>query len=396
MPRNPAQPVVLDVRVVVGAGGGPEKTILNSPRFLEPAYRNLCAYMHAPGDTGVETLREKARQARAPFLSIPDRGPWDWKVASALLNVCRRERVAIWHGHDYKSNLLGLLLARFWKMRLVTTVHGWVHQTRRTPLYYAVDRWCLPRYEMVVSVSDDLQQTVLDCGVAPEKAVLIENGIDTEQYRRALTIAEAKAYLGIPAGRLVVGAVGRLSAEKGFDLLVHATDRVLKAGVDMELWIVGEGVERTALHNLVESLGIGSRVHLLGYRSDTIPLYQAMDVFALSSLREGLPNVLLEAMALETPVIGTRIAGIPRLIDDKKNGILVEAGSVEALREALSTMLASRELRTRLGQAGRKTVETHFSFRARMQRMQRCYDGLLGRSLRETHWLSRRAPAGQS
>ena len=62
-----------------------------------------------------------------------------------LLDICRRERVTIWHGHDYKSNLLGLLLRRFWPMRLVTTVHGWVHHTARTPLYYAIDRWCLPR-----------------------------------------------------------------------------------------------------------------------------------------------------------------------------------------------------------------------------------------------------------
>src|SRR5947209_20361435 len=120
-------PVILDARVVSGTGGGPDKTILNSPRFLlRDGYLNLCAYMHPPGDPGFDQVRRRAEQLQAPLLSVADRGPLDWKVIPRFLNICRRERVAIWHGHDYKSNALGLLLRRFWPMRLVTTVHGWV------------------------------------------------------------------------------------------------------------------------------------------------------------------------------------------------------------------------------------------------------------------------------
>src|SRR5437879_2941553 len=178
-------PVVLDARVVSGSGGGPDKTILNQPRFLEPAgYRNLCAYLHPPGDPGFEQLRHKAAAWRAPLIAVPDRGPWDWRVVPALLRVCRRERVRIWHGHDYKSNALGLLLRRFWPMRLVTTVHGWVKQTRRTPLYYKIDKWCLPHYESVICVSEDLRDRCLSYGVPADRCVLIENAIDTEQFSR--------------------------------------------------------------------------------------------------------------------------------------------------------------------------------------------------------------------
>ena len=105
-----SQAVVLDVRVVCGAGGGPDKTILNSPRFLEPdRYRNLCVYMHPPDDPGFEQLRDRARLWQAPLLPVPDRGPLDWRVLPRLPAICRRERVTIWHGHDYKSNLLGLV-----------------------------------------------------------------------------------------------------------------------------------------------------------------------------------------------------------------------------------------------------------------------------------------------
>src|SRR6516162_9574947 len=148
MQKSSTLPVVLDTRVVAGSGGGPDKTILNSPRFLTGAgYRMLCAYMHPPGDPGFEQLRQKALTAQAPLLSVADRGAWDWRVVVQFLRICRRERVEIWHGHDYKSNALGLLLRRLWPMRLVTTVHGWDKDTPRAQFYFTVDRLCLPYYE---------------------------------------------------------------------------------------------------------------------------------------------------------------------------------------------------------------------------------------------------------
>jgi glycosyltransferase involved in cell wall biosynthesis len=106
-------------------------------------------------------------------------------------------------------------------------------------------------------------------------------------------------------------------------------------------------------------------------------IYQALDVFALSSIREGLPNVLLEAMAFAVPVVATRIAGIPGLIDDGDNGLLVPAGDVDALTAALSRLHVDAPLRERLGQAGRQTIEERFGFRERMTKVARLYDGLL-------------------
>ena len=373
-------PVVPDTRVVSGAGGGPDKTILNQPRFLAPAgYLNLCAYMHPPGDPGFEQLRHKARAWRAPLISVPDRGPWDWRVVSALLRVCRRNRVRVWHGHDYKSNALGLLLRRLWPMRLVTTVHGWVKHTRRTPLYYRVDRFCLPRYEKVICVSPDLEQECLAAGVPAERCVLIENAIDIEEFSRRRGAEEARTEQGVAPGRFVVGAVGRLSAEKGFDLLIRAADLLIRDGADLELVIAGEGDEEPRLRDLIGRLGRGDRIRLLGYRADLRGLYETMDCFALSSLREGLPNVLLEAMALEVPVVATRIAGVPRLIGNEVNGMLVNPGSADDLAGAIGRLLRDPDLQGRLRRAGRETIEARYSFASRMDRIRDVYDELLGR-----------------
>ena len=378
-------PVVLDVRVVCGTGGGPDKTILNSPRFLEPMkYRNLCAYLHPPDDPGFESLLMRADVWKAPVVSIPDRGPLDWRVVKRLLEVCRRERVTIWHGHDYKSNAIGVILQKLWPMKLVTTVHGWVKRTYKTPFYYAIDRASLKHYEAVLCVSDDLLTSCLKSGVRPERCCQIQNAIDIQQYSRTLNRAEAKACFGVPESRAVIGAMGRLSEEKGFDRLIVAFERLLFLGVDVELWIIGEGDQYQRLLSLARAKGCEDRVRLLGYQSQTIPLYEAMDVFVLSSLREGLPNVVLEAMAMEVPVVCTRVAGLPRLIQDGTNGILVQPDSISEITEALALLFNDLRLRTRLASAGRATIVASHSFQARMRNVSAVYDRLLGRESSES------------
>lgn len=371
-------PVILDARVVTGSGGGPDKTILNSPRFLEPlGYRMLCAYLYPPNDPGFEAIRSNAARYGAPLYPILDRGPWDWRVIAELLAICRREKVAVWHGHDYKTNALGLLLKRFWPMRLVTTVHGWVQHTTRTPLYYKLDQLCLPRYERVICVSDDLFESCLASGVPAKNLVLVENAIDAGDYRRMRTIPEAKTALGFPPSRFLIGAVGRLSAEKGFDLLIRSVHDLVRKNEDVHLAIVGEGGERAALEALVAELGLQDRVALPGWQTDVRGYFEAMDAFALSSHREGLPNVLLEAMALEVPVVATRVNGVPRLVQDGRNGLLVEPGNSEALTTALLAMIRNAGLRNLFRAAGRRTVEGRFSFPTRMQKLKQLYDELL-------------------
>jgi glycosyltransferase involved in cell wall biosynthesis len=371
---------VLETRVVKGSGGGPDKTILNTPRFLHAAgYDTICAYMRPPGDPGFAQLEHKAQRWQAPLIAVDDDGPLDWRILPRLLQLCRKYRVAIWHGHDYKSNLLGLILRRFWPMGLVTTVHGWVHHTSRTPLYYAIDRFCLPRYDRVIAVSEDLRQRCLECGVKPERCLLIENAIDTEEFRRNSGVADAKNGLGLNCSGFTIGAVGRLSPEKGFDILVRAIAAIRERGNEATLLLVGEGEQQSVLEDLAAQLGIREKLQLVGFQSDVRPYYQAMDAFALSSLREGLPNVILEAMALETPVVATRIAGVPRVIEDERNGLLIAPGSMEELAAALTRLNNDVGLRLRLGQAGRQTIVERYSFTRRMEKIAAVYDDLLRR-----------------
>jgi glycosyltransferase involved in cell wall biosynthesis len=373
--------VVLDTRVVTGAGGGPEKTILNSPRFLKSAgYEMLCAYMRPPGDLGFERLVRRAEALGATLLPVDDRGPFDRNVLKLLLEICIKKNVKIWHAHDYKSNLFGLLLQRRWPMRMVTTVHGWVERTWRTPIYYATDRITLPRYERVLCVSEDLRSRCLQFGVPEERCLLVDNAIDASQYTRTLTVDDAKRAIGVPADRILIGAAGRLSDEKGFDVLIRAVNRLLADGMDLELHIAGEGKQYAELQALIRRLGRSDRIRLLGYQSDILPFYQALDLFVLSSLREGLPNVLLEAMASGVPVVATRVAGIPRLVEDGRSGLLIEPGPPEALSVSIARLSNDPDLRHALARQGLEVIRSQFSFETRMARIRSIYDDLIGRA----------------
>ncbi len=372
--------VVLHTRVVSQTGGGPDKTILLSASYLaDTPYWLAAAYMYPQGDIGFDAIRKRAAAFDCPLIGIPDKGPLDRTVLRQLYQVCRTYNVRIWHAHDYKSNLFGLTLRPFWNMKLVTTLHGWVKQTSRTPLYYAIDRWCLPYYHHVFAVSDDLLEQARKLGVTEPRSSLLLNGVDEKVFSRKYPVAQSplRQKYNVPPGRLVIGGMGRLSAEKAFNHLIDATHRLLKSGLDVELWIAGEGDARPDLQKLIKARHLEDRIRLLGFCDDTVEFYHGLDMFVLSSLREGLPNVVLEAMSMGLPVVSTQVAGIPKLVSDGVNGLLCPAGNVDLLTAAMQKVARDKLLREQLSQAARATIEERFTFRERMNGERAIYDRIL-------------------
>lgn len=380
MPKETQQnhrPFVLHTRVVTGNGGGPEKTILNSPRFLaRHGVDSACLFMRPPEDPGFASLESKAATAGAEIIGVDDRGPLDRNVVRECIRVCKERNVDIWHGHDYKSNALGLLVKRYHPMHLVTTAHGWVRFTAKTPLYYCIDRFCMKRHERVICVSPDLESRCKKLGIKDEQLSLIDNAIVVEDYDPAPATVQERRRFGFDDNHILLGAVGRLSEEKGFDHLINAVYRLIRSGHQVGLLIAGEGHLKEALQKQIEELQLQNHVRLVGFLKDPRELYRAIDVYVLSSLREGLPNVVLEAMASGRAVVSTNVNGIPRLVTSGENGIVVKSDSVDELFTGIRTVLESDDQRKCLAAAGRKTVEERFSFGTRMQSVVRVYRSL--------------------
>ena len=368
--KMPQRPFVLHTRVVTGTGGGPEKTILNSPRYLDRYDIDCaCLFMRPPEDPGFATLQRRATVAGAEIIGVDDRGALDWNVVKECARICRERNVTVWHAHDYKSNAIGLLVRRFHKMHLVTTAHGWVRFTWRTPLYYWIDRVSMRAYEQVICVSKDLHEACSKAGVRSSKLHQIDNAIVLEDYKTAPPTMRDKARFGFDSQRFLIGAVGRLSEEKGFDRLINVVGKLIDEGQPVGLIIAGEGHLKDALQKQIDEMQLQDHVRLAGFLPDPRELYRAIDLFVLSSIREGLPNVVLEAMASQRPVVATNCNGIPNLVKDGDNGLIVPTADSDALFHAIRRCIFSDDLARQLALQGRRTVEERFSFDRRMQKV---------------------------
>ena len=371
------RPVVLHARVVTGTGGGPEKTILNSPRFLKPyGIDSVCMFMRPPGDQGFDSLQASADTAGAEIIGIDDRGPLDLSLVRKVIRFCKNRQVVIWHGHDYKSNALGLFVRLFHRMHLVTTAHGWVRFTSRTPLYYRIDRCSLKWYRRVVCVSEDLVDRCREAGVRDDRLRLLDNAIVHTDYQTSPPTDAEKIRLGFAPDHVLLGAVGRLSEEKGFDNLLNAVSQLVDEGHPVGLIIAGEGHLREELQTQIDRLQLQNRVQLAGFMNDPRMLYRAIDIYVLSSRREGLPNVVLEAMASQRTVVTTEVNGIPRLVRHGHNGIVVPTDNIDALTDGIRQCLVSVDRRRDLAAEGRRTIEERFSFARRMAKIVELYRSL--------------------
>jgi glycosyltransferase involved in cell wall biosynthesis len=366
---------MLHLRVVTGTGGGPEKTILNSPRFIRRhGYEAEVAYLVPPNDPISDSLLRRAEQAECPLTLIPDRGPGDLRVVRDVLRICRHKKIQLLQTHDYKTNAIGLLVRRFHRCKMASMLHGWTDMSGRMPLYKKVDQWCLPFYEKLICVSQDLVEECRRLGIPGSKLYLVHNAIDLGAFTRSKPRDQAKQEMGAATDRILVGSVGRLSEEKGFLPLIEVVHELQLAGMPIDLWIAGDGPQRTALQQRIQELRLSGTVRLLGQIQDPRAFYQAMDLFVLNSVREGLPNVLLEAMAFEVPVIATRIAGIPDLVQDGTTGRLIEPTELESLEAAIRASLDQKDATHRMVTAARRRIEDEYSFDVRMVRVAAIYD----------------------
>jgi len=199
-----------------------------------------------------------------------------------------------------------------------------------------------------------------------------------EKFDSVLSREEARGKLGLPGDRFLVGTVGRLEEQKGQKYLIDAAGRLSRDGRKVTLLIVGSGREEDRLRDQAVREGIGDAVLFLGTRRDLPELFRAMDVFAFPSLWEGFPIALLSAMAAGLPVIVTPVGGVPEVVKDGVNGLIVPAGDPAALAEAIWNAHENPVGASALGRAAAATIRDRYSHRTTARRIMEVYDQVLG------------------
>ncbi len=358
--------------------GGPGKTILETFRAIDQCRFQLhLGVFLRRGEAQDSPFIKEAKRIGMPVHFIMGGHQYDPRMIVKVNEVVRNEKIDIVHAHEVKSDVIAYLASRLQSIHIVTTLHGWIGNSRKDRALIALDKRIARGFDRVIAVSRQIEKELLEAGVSKDKLRILHNAIVVEKYQRTGSRGVLQEAVGRPIESPVIASVGRLSAEKGHADLLEAVALVRKAGHKVSLVLIGDGPERPNLVQRIQDHGLQEVVHLPGYVQAPQRLLEEVDLMVLPSHTEGLPNAALEALLMEVPVLATRVGGTPEVITDGETGRLVAPRSPSELADGILEFLASPESWKQMARRGKKMVETHFDFRARTRKLEAIYEEVL-------------------
>jgi sugar transferase (PEP-CTERM/EpsH1 system associated) len=361
--------------------GGMERIIVSVINATCDRYRHAVITL-----AGFGALRGEIDDVATACVALDKRPGKDWGCYFRFWRTLRALKPDLVQTYNIGTLDLAPVVKLAGVRRLIHAEHGRdaTDPSGENQKYLRLRRWLAPFVERYVAVSPDLQSWLTErAGIRRSKVAYIANGIDVAKFNVPHADFRPRRQLGdfAPPGTVLIGNVARLDQVKDQAGLISAFQ--LLCGTDGQancrLVIVGAGPQREDLERQIAQLGMGASVRLLGNRDDVPELLAECDVFALSSVAEGMPVTLLEAMAARLPVVATDVGGVALVVEAGVTGMLVPAGNPHAMAEALRTYVADETLRRQHGDAGYTRVAARFSLGAMVTAYVTLYDELLGR-----------------
>jgi glycosyltransferase involved in cell wall biosynthesis len=377
MPPGPIRVAALIDTIQVS---GPGRQLAALADHLAPAGVELLVVTFHRGDRPRAPYLDYLERAGVRYTLIPESHLLDVRLIPRLRRVLARWRPHIVQTHGYKPTALVYALRRTgatWPW--IAFFHGATSENPKTKFYHWLDRRIMGCADNVVVMSRSHAADFSHLGgkvhVVYNAAIPLPPAAELRSPAPPLA-----AGFGGEIARPLVGVVGRLSPEKGVDLFLHACRELERRGRTVSAIVAGDGPERRNLTSLRDALGLQDSVHFVGLVGDLQPLYAELDVLVIPSRSEGLPNVLLEALRADVPVVATRVGAISEVLDSSMAGVLVPPCSPAALADGIAQALPLKvDLRSR---AARRNVTERFSLESRCARHLELYHALLAREYR--------------
>lgn len=312
--------------------------------------RNFVNFLACPR---ASALLERAKEEGISVFPLSLKGEWDIFSSLKIRKLIKHFKVDILHCHSSHAHAIGLMALLFIKdCRLIVS--------RRVD--FPIRKNVLSNYkyknvDKFIAISDGIKNVLLQGGVKENKITVVHDGIDIAHFQCQEQARSLFNELGLQEGNPVVGNVAALAPHKHQQNLLAAAKIVVQSIPTAQFLIVGEGELESELKELTKRLGIEKNVNFAGFRKDVPQLLTIFDVFVVSSYLEGLGSSTLEAMAAGLPVAATRTGGIPEIVQDGINGLLVPPRDSQSLATAMITLLSDKERRKTMGAASRKIVE---------------------------------------
>ena len=301
-------------------------------------------------------LMERALRVGLSVNPVAMRGEWDVMAVRKLVRLIRRQAIEVVHFHTAHAHTLGLLAAQRAGVPVRVLTRRVDFHIHRHPL----NRWKYgPALMVIVAISDGIRKVLLEDGIAPERVITVRSGIDLARIRKVGDTSGLRGEFGISGDCLVVGMVAALAPHKDHRNFLEAAALVKKKVPRVRFLVVGEGSLKAGLLRLTQKLDLTREVIFTGFRDDVLEITGLVDIFVLSSYLEGMGTVLLDAMALGRPVVATEVGGIPEIVIDGENGLLVPPRNPSALADAVMQLAADGDLRRRMGRSSQERAR-HF------------------------------------
>ncbi len=329
-------------------------------------------------------LADELRKLPISLTVIPEKNHSPITIAYRLAKKFQQDRPDIVHTHKYKDSILGSIVARCLRVpHVVRVVHGMPEPFKglknlKMACYTLADRFVTSRFiDKVVAVSSDLEKRLAQ-SYGADRVVCIHNGIDLEAVHVTTQRSEKRKEWQIDDKAIVIGTVGRLVPVKGHAILLEALRILLGSNHNVKLLLIGDGPLRGHLEAEVKRLGLVHTVIFAGHQEQSYDFINMMDIFVLPSFHEGIPMVLLEALALKRPVVASGVGGIPEVVSHGTSGMLVSPGNDGELAAALRELVQDQAKAAQFGIAGRSQVEQEFGASLMANRTAALYESLCG------------------
>jgi len=304
---------------------------------------------------------------------------------SHLMRLCNERGIDVLHSHNVRANVHARVAG--WRARVparVSTIHNSVYHydvsALNQHLYAMAERLTLRWCDRVIAVSEGVANELRSrYGLAPDKITVVPNGVDPGRLEPRMSSDQVRATMGVAADAQVLLQVGRLTPQKGFDVLFETIAIIIERYPRLVVLVAGEGPSLASLEALAQRLKITSAVHFLGHREDVADLLTAADLVTLASRSEGMPYTLLEAMGIGRAVVATRIGGIEEVIKRDDTAVLVPTEDPEALAAAISSLLDNSVHAAAVGNAAREYIMQHHLAAAMVEQVQSIYRELLAK-----------------
>jgi len=351
--------------------GGPEKQILNHALSVDRDRFEVIIGSYSEGKPENPLLKE-ARAKNLPVFQIDSENSFNPGQIFQLKRFLKTWRIDLLCTHGYKSNLVGFWATLGTKIGQIAFVRGWTGEDWKVKIYDWLDRLWIRCADRIVCVSEAKKRELLKLKIPSRKVAVIHNAFPLQNLRVGMNFDLRKKFK-LTADSKIIASFGRLSPEKGQKYLILAAERLLKRGLDLKALIFGEGKEKNALQSLIDELKIKREVFLPGFVENPLDYMRQVDLVVNPSLTEGLPNVILEALALRKPVVATSVGGTQEIIEDGRTGYLVPPNNPEALADKIQLALENPAKTRHLAEEGYKLVQTKFSLQLQTEKMQNLY-----------------------